>query len=188
MTAVATRHRFTTADFQRMGAAGIFPPDARIELVNGEIVDMSPIGPRHSGIVNLLNISLGGSLSKGWIVCVQNPVDLGSFDMPHPDICLARWRKDLYRFRHPVVADIGLLVEVAETSLEFDTGEKRQMYAAKGIPEYWVVDIPNRRLEVSTGPGPRGYESTVVLSPGDTASSTLVDGARIAVSDLFPAE
>ena len=188
MTAVATRHRFTTADFQRMGAAGIFPPDARIELVNGEIVDMSPIGPRHSFITKTILGFWLRRLPDGWHMGIQDPVALDGHCEPQPDITIIRGVPADYAGGHPGPGDIGLVVEVAETSLEFDTGEKRQMYASKGIPEYWVVDIPNRRLEVSTGPGPRGYESTVVLSPGDTASSTLVDGARIAVSDLFPAE
>lgn len=155
-------------------------------MVDGEIIDMSPIGPTHSGIVNLLNMLLGPVVSGNWIACVQNPVDLGSFDMPQPDICLARWRKDAYTSRHPGPRDIGLIIEVAETSLEFDTGVKRRLYAAKGIPEYWVVNIPNQRIEVSTGPGPQGYASTTVLLLGQTAVSALVEGLSIGVADLFP--
>lgn len=186
MNTVICRHQFNTSEFLRLCEVGILPEGARIELVHGEIIDMSPIGPTHSGIVNLLNMLLGPVVSRNWLVCVQNPVDLGSFDMPQPDICLARWRKDAYRNRHPGPRDIGLIIEVAETSLEFDTGAKRALYASSGIVEYWVVDIPNQRIEVSTGPGPEGYASTVVLAPGQSACSTVVEGLALQVADLFP--
>ena len=106
--------------------------------------------------------------------------------MPQPDICLASWRKDAYRNRHPGPHDIGLIIEVAETSLEFDTGAKRALYASCGIVEYWVVDIPNQRIEVSTGPGPNGYASTVVLAPGQAACSTTVEGLSLQVAEIFP--
>ena len=97
-----------------------------------------------------------------------------------------RGRPSDYLGRHPGPRDIGLIIEVAETSLEFDTGAKRALYASCGIIEYWVVDIPNQRIEVSTGPGPEGYASTVVLAPGQSACSTVVEGLALQVSDLFP--
>lgn len=186
MTTVVCRHQFNTSQFMRLSQVGILPEGARVELVHGEIIDMSPIGPTHSGIVNLLNRLLGPAVSKSWVLCVQNPIDLGAFDMPQPDICLASWRKDAYRNRHPGPHDIGLIIEVAETSLEFDTGAKRALYASCGIVEYWVVDIPNQRIEVSTGPGPNGYASTVVLAPGQAVCSTTVEGLSLQVAEIFP--
>lgn len=187
MSAVATRHRFTTTDYQCMAQSGILRHDARIELLNGDIVDMSAIGPRHSFITKTILGCWLRRLPEGWHLGIQDPVTLDEYSEPQPDITLVRGVPSNYAGIHPGPGDIGLLIEVAETSLEFDTGEKRRLYAAKGIPEYWVVDIPNQRIEVSTGPGPQGYASTTVLLPGQTAVSTLVEGLSLGVADLFPA-
>jgi len=188
MATASLKHRFSSDQFLRMAEVGIFPPDARIELLDGEIVPMSPIGTSHAGIVNILTMLLCEALGRRWVVAVQNPINLGRMDMPQPDFCVAKWRNDRYGNNHPTPADIGLVIEVADSSLEFDTGVKRALYAASGIPEYWVVDLIHGTVEQSTLPGPSGYGITDIHGMLDSVTTTVINGLSLPVSALFPSE
>jgi len=181
----ATRHRFTVSDYYRMGEAGVFPPDRRVELLEGEIIDMIPVGPFHSGVVNRLAGQLFSIHRGRWMVTNQNPVRLDRHSEPQPDILLVRRDPDDYCGRHPTPEDVFLLVEVAESSLDYDRGEKLAAYGKAGIKEYWLVNLPGNCVEVFRDPHFTGYSSSVVLKPGETASPVAFPDVKIDVAALL---
>ena len=140
------RHRLTVAEYYRMGEAGILAPDARVELIDGEIIDMPPIGSPHAGKVNHLVKLLGQAVGDRAVLLVQNPIVLGEHSSPQPDLALARPHTDFYASRHPQPGDLLLVVEVADTSLRFDRDDKVPLYGRYGIPEVWLVDLRGKRL------------------------------------------
>lgn len=145
-TDLPRRHRLTVSDYYRMAEVGILAPDARVELIDGEIIDMVPPGSLHAAAVNDLNEFLGRSVTGKAVVCVQNPVRLSEISEPQPDLALLRRRDDRYRQSLPGPADILLVVEVADTSLRFDRETKVALYAVHEIPEVWLIDLRGRRL------------------------------------------
>jgi Uma2 family endonuclease len=165
MTATAReiyqRHRLTVRDYQRMGEAGIFHEDDRVELIEGEIVDMAPIGSGHSGQVNRLSNILKLAVGERAIVSVQNPVILGERSAPQPDIVLLRPREDYYATAHPQAQDVLLIIEVADSSLLYDREVKLPLYAKYGIPEVWLVDVIGRHLTIYRGPESDGYQEAI---------------------------
>lgn len=140
------RHRLSVEDYYRMGEVGILAPDARVELIDGEIIDMPPIGPPHAGTVNQLTSILVGAAGVRAIVQVQNPIVLGSHSAPQPDFALLRPRADFYKSRLPEPADVLLVIEVAHASLRHDRDTKALLYARHAIPEFWLVDVRAKRL------------------------------------------
>jgi len=181
----STRHRFSVDDYYRMGEAGLFPPGKRVELLEGEIIDVMPIGPFHSGVVNRLNRYFN-SISKGrWLVTAQNPVRLGRYSEPEPDVVLVSPSADDYTLRHPTPQDVLLLVEVADSSLEYDQGDKLAAYGKAGIEKYWLVNLPEQCVEVYRDPHFTGYASTTVLKPGDTASPAAFPDVQVDVAALL---
>src|SRR5947208_322206 len=141
---VQAQHRFSVADYYRMAETGLLKPDARVELLDGRIIDMSPIGPFHGGSVNRL-IRLFGKLSNGrWLVSAQYPVHLNEYSEPDPDLMLLKPVSDDYTSRHPRPEDVFLLVEVADTSMAFDREEKMPAYGASGISEVWILNLPEK--------------------------------------------
>jgi Uma2 family endonuclease len=140
------RHRLTVADYYLMAEVGILAPDARVELIDGEIIDMAPPGSLHAATVHRLNRILVHAAGEGALVLVQNPVRLSELSEPQPDLALLRSREDFYSQNHPGPADVLLVVEVADSSLRFDRDTKVSLYAAHGIPEVWLVDLRGRRL------------------------------------------
>jgi Uma2 family endonuclease len=167
------RHRYTVDDYYRMAEVGILGPDARVELIDGEVIEMPPIGAPHASVVtdiqNLLIAAVGGRA----IVRVQNPIRLGRHSEPQPDIALVTPPGTKYRSRHPTPADILLLVEVADTSLRLDRDLKLGLYARSGIPEVWLLDLKARGIVRYWAPGVAGYlkseplvERAAVTIPG----------------------
>ncbi len=124
-----------------MAEADIFEPDDRVELIDGEVVKMSPIGSRHAACVSRLSHLLMPQLGERAIVRAQLPIQVGDFSEPEPDIALLRWRDDFYADHHPSPPDVRLVVEVADTSLRHDLGRKAPLYIAGGVPEVWVIDL-----------------------------------------------
>jgi Uma2 family endonuclease len=170
------RHRLTVGDYHRMGDAGIFAPDARVELIAGEIIDMAPIGSRHAGTVSYLVHRL--VLAAGLKACVscQNPIVLDDYSEPQPDLCLLRPRADFYASAHPRPADVLLVVEVAETTLAYDRDIKLPLYARAGIPEVWIIDVAKPILHVHRAPaGDRYAEVTETTAPGIVALAAQPD-------------
>ena len=176
------RLAFTIEQFQRMGQAGIFTPDQRLELIHGEIVEMSPIGIRHFASVNRL-VDLFRKIDQVYL-SVQNPVRLSNSSLPQPEVALLRRRDDLYENAYPEPADVLLLVEVADTTLAYDRDVKVPLYAQAGIPEVWIVDLNKRELAVYRSPANGKYTKVLNLKPADTVAPALLPEASYFVKQV----
>jgi Uma2 family endonuclease len=151
------RYRFSVEEYLRMAEAGILTEDDHVELIDGEIIDMPPIGIPHAGSVNRIGNRLKEQVGSGAILSIQNPIRIGDFSLPQPDIALLRPRDDFYASAYPTPGDILLLVEVADSSARYDREKKLPLYAAAGIGESWIVDIPAQTLLVCREPSAEGY-------------------------------
>jgi Uma2 family endonuclease len=158
----APHHLVSVAEYHRMIDAGVFAPGERIELLDGELIAMAPMGNRHYHTISVLNeqfvLARRGRLRVG----VQGPVILGDHDEPEPDLSI-----HAPVMGKPVAADVLAVIEVADTTLAFDRQEKRPRYARAGIPECWIVDLTEDRIEIASDPGPDGYRRLVVVRPGE---------------------
>lgn len=184
MTAPVLKRRFTVDDFQQMGRTGILTEDDRVELIEGEVVQMSPIGSRHAACVGRLTRLFGRAVGDRAIVWVQNPVDLGKSSEVHPDLALLRPRPDFYAPRHPTSTDVLLLVEVAATSEDYDRDVKLPLYARAGIPEVWLVDLQKDRVEIHRKPMGQSYGDVTVAGP--TLSPQALADLSLSVSEIVP--
>jgi Uma2 family endonuclease len=187
ITALRPRRRFNVEDYYRMAEAGILGEDDRVELIEGEIVEMPPIGSPHGGGVKALNRLFSRLVGDRAIVSVQDPVRLSEISEPVPDVCLLRPRQDLYRDSHPRPADVLLLVEVADTTAAFDRRVKLPLYARAGIAEYWIVDLEAGIVEVFRGPGPEGYAERAEFRPGDSVAPAAFPDAVLSLGDILGA-
>jgi Uma2 family endonuclease len=164
-TVLSVRTRPIAVDeYYRMGEVGILRPDERVELLNGRIVEMPPIGPRHNYAVGTLNAKLTIMLGDRAVCFCQGPVRLDRFSEPQPDIAVVRGPRERYLDAHPTPADALVVIEVSDATLTYDRGEKLKAYATAAIPEYWIVDIRHQRIDVYTEPDGDGYRSHAVVS------------------------
>jgi Uma2 family endonuclease len=161
-----TRRKFTVDEYHLLARAGILKEDDRVELLDGDIVEMSPIGSRHAACVDRLN-RVFSRLGERAIVRVQSPVRLGDLAEPQPDLALLRPRADFYAAAQPGPEDVLLVVEVAETSSDYDRQIKISLYARWGIPEAWLVDLDQHRVEVYRDPSPDGYRDVRVVTSSE---------------------
>lgn len=179
------RHRLTRRDYYRLGEAGILGEGDRVELLDGQLVDLSPIGPRHAIISsNLSELLVLGFRGRAQVRC-RNPVVLDDGSEPQPDFALVRrpWRG--YPHTHPEPEDIFLLIEVADSSLDFDRTVKLELYARAGIKEVWIVDLTRDGVLVHRGPSGGAYGSVVRIEvPGELDVEAL-PGVMISVGDVF---
>lgn len=173
------RHRLTVDEYHRMAETGILAPNARVELIEGEVIDMPPIGSPHAGTVSFLGKRLERAAGDHALVYVQNPLFLNMHQEPQPDLMLLRPRADFYRSAHPTPADVFLIVEVADTSLAYDTQIKLPLYAYHGIPEVWLVDLFNRRFLVHRTPTPTGFQDVQTLTDLSAVTPLLLPGIAI---------
>lgn len=142
------KHWITVDEYERMGEAGIWTKDSRLELLEGEIYEISPIGSHHAACVSFLGNHLNRQLGDRLIIRTQNPIRLDDFSEPQPDIALLRWRDDFYRHAHPVPADALLVIEVADTTVDSDRRVKIPLYAKAAIKEVWLVNLPAEQIEI----------------------------------------
>jgi Uma2 family endonuclease len=184
MATVRTRYRFTVDDFHRMAAAGLFTEDDRIELLEGEVTVMSPIGDRHIAAVDFLNDRLGAALRGRTLVRVQSPVRLGPHTAPQPDIAMLRRAPDYYRTAPAAARDVFLVIEVADTHVEYDRA-KIPLYAEAGIVEVWIIDLPAERLEVYRQPRGAEYERTLVVRRGEIVAPDAFPDIALPTADLL---
>ncbi|GAA6754792.1 MAG: Uma2 family endonuclease [Thermus sp.] len=159
------RHRFSAEDFHRMGEAGILPEDARVELVQGEVLEMSPVGKRHVYALNAL-LDLLAPLRGQVVLSVQNPLVLEPETEVYPDLVLLRPPREAYRNRLLEGKDALLVIEVAESSLDYDLRVKVPLYAQAGVPEVWAVDLARDRLQRFLEPQGGAYLRQEVLEEG----------------------
>lgn len=179
------RVRFNIDEYSRMGEVGILGPEDRTELIDGEIVRMSPIGARHASVVDRLTQVLVRRIEGGAIVRVQNPLMLDECSLPHPDIVLLQYRDDVYADDQPGPDDALLVVEVAETSGRYDRRIKLPLYSRAGVPEVWIVVLGDKRVEVCRDPVGRQYGSSFNATPSDTLSPLAMPGLRVAVDEIL---
>jgi Uma2 family endonuclease len=159
MSVQLARRLFTVEEYHQMTQAGIFTEDERVELIDGEVVEMTPIGSRHAACVRrLLNQLFSLQVSGCALLSIQDPIRVGEHSEPQPDVALLRSRQDFYASAHPTPQDILLLVEVADSSLEYDQEIKVPLYARAGIPEVWLVNLPEDRVLVYRRPAAQGYQ------------------------------
>jgi Uma2 family endonuclease len=191
MAAPPRTRRWTRREYDRLVEHGVLHEDDPIELVGGELIVAEPKGSPHATAVGLTSDALRGAFGEGWVVRIQDPVALDDESEPEPDLAVAPggWRD--YREDHP--GRPVLVVEVAESSLVFDRTVKASLYARAGVPDYWIVNLVDRTLEVHRGPtrdaaAPFGwrYEVVQTMGPDTTAFPMARPEARIAVADLLP--
>ena len=179
------RHRWTVAEYHRMSEVGLLNEDSRVELIDGEIIEMAPIGSEHAGHNNHLLSLLAYRLYGKAVVAGQNPVVLSNYEEPQPDIALLRWRHDYYRATHPHAEDILLIIEISDSTLRYDRDVKIPLYAKNGIPEVWLLDIQNRQLEIYREPINGQYRQRDCRQTGKIAPILCPD-AVIDLAELFP--
>lgn len=179
------RHRLTLDDYHRLGEAGILGEDDGVELLEGQLVDMLPIGPRHALAVDALTELLVTAVSGRAGVRVQNPVELDGGTEPQPDIVLVRrpWRG--YPASHPGPGDIILIIEVADSTRDMDLGAKRELYARAGIREFWIVDLITDGVLVCRNPGGDRYQSVTRIEPAGLLDVEGLPGVTIPAGSLF---
>lgn len=171
---MAPHWKLSTREYHRMIAAGILQQGDRVELIEGELIDMAPIGYRHSGLSNALVELLGFPTRGRATTSVQNPIWLDQHTEPRPDFALLRYQADRYQSRQANATDVLLLVEIADASLRYDRKVKAPLYALHGIPEYWIVDLPGRKIAVHREPDPVASRYAAM---DEVSSGTLVPAA-----------
>ena len=179
------RRRFTVEEYHRMAEVGIFHPDERVELIEGEVVQMSPISPRHAGCVINANRLFIMRLGDRAVVSPQKPVVIQPRSEPQPDLLLLRPRAVSYSREHPTPEDVLLAVEVADTTVRFDRLVKARLYARAGIAEFWLFLTTDGLLEVYRGPGPDGYSNVTQHGAGQTLSPLAFSDVSFSVTDFF---
>ncbi len=185
MPVQAPRRLFAVDEFHQMAKAGIFDEDDRVELLDGEIVQMSPVGSQHAAAVGRLNRLLQQRLGVQCIVRIQDPIRLDDYSEPQPDLAVVKARDDFYSSAHPVPADVLLLVEVADISLETDRSDKIPLYARAGIAEVWIVDVDGRAIETYSRPQPAGYQQRQRFASGDRLPSVVLPARTASVAEIL---
>ncbi len=178
-------HRINVDEYYRMAEVGLLAPDARVELIEGEVIDMAPIGTRHAYVVDQLAAILMRAADRRALVRIQSPVRLSKRSEPQPDLSLLKLQPHRYRDAHPTPADVLLLIEVSDTTLKFDRGPKLAMYAKHGIPEVWVVDIENKQLHCMRDPVNEDHHSVVSLQAPQNVAVAAFPDIQIELAALF---
>ena len=185
MAVALKRRRFTVDEYHRMAEAGILTAGERVELLEGEVVEMAPVGTRHAGQVNRLNALFAVRLGSRVVVSVQSPLRLSAASEPQPDFAVLRPRSDSYKHSHPDPGDVLVLVEVVDTAGEIERQVKAPLYARAGIRETWVVDVSADRLEVYRRPAPGGYGDVRILRRGEALAIEALPALTLSVADLL---
>lgn len=171
MSVQIVRRHFNITEYYRMAAAGVLSEDDRVELIEGEIIEMNPVGSRHAACVGRLTEFFVRLADGGAIVWVQNPVQVSDYSEPLPDITLLKRRDDFYAQANPRPADVLLIVEVADSSVEYDCDVKIPLYAGAAIPEVWLVNLPKETIEIYTQPIGDAYREIRIVKRGESLAS-----------------
>jgi Uma2 family endonuclease len=185
MVVQTARRLFTTDEYHRMMQNGVLSEDDRVELIAGEILEMSPISSRHAACVKRLNHLLSRLVGRRALVSVQDPIHLGAHSEPQPDVALLQPRDDFYADAHPEPEDVLLIIEVAESSQDFDRAVKLPLYARSGIPVVWLVDLQNESVQTYSQPTPNGYSEIHQLWRGQTVTLQAFPDVSIPVNDIL---
>ncbi len=179
------KHHFNVEEYYRLAEAGILSQDDRVELIEGEIIEMGPIDSQHAGTVCRSNAFTSSKLGVTVIVSVHNPVRLNDFSEPQPDLALLKPRKDFYANSHPAPEDVLVVIEVADTSVDYDRNVKLPLYARAGIPEAWLMILPKDVIEVHLQPKDGKYQKVQRLKRGKTLVSPTIPTFSCKVEDLL---
>jgi Uma2 family endonuclease len=185
MSVQIAKRWFTAAEYNRMGEAGILTEDDRVELIEGEIIEMSPIGRRHAACVDRLTELLSERLQRRAIIRVQSPIVLNDYSEPQPDVALLKRRDDFYERSLPTPEDVLLVVEVADTTLEYDRQIKVPLYARAEIAEVWVVNLLGEQVEVYAQPANGVYHSERQARRGETINSPAPLGLTLSIDEIL---
>ena len=178
--------KFTVAEYYRMAEAGILNPEERVQLIAGEIIVMPPMGPGHAGKIIRSNQLLGRLAADQFLVCPQTPLHLDDGSEPEPDVMLVRPRADCYATAHPTPADTFVVLEVSDSTLEYDRNRKAHLYGRAGIAQTLVLNLPEDCIEDFTEPGPQGYGRHTIHRRGDKIRLVALPSLELAVEDLLP--
>lgn len=184
LTTSRPRLQFTRARYDAMVASGILTKDDHVELLNGEVYQKMPKGPKHTARIKALIARLTALLGSRALIGCQDPVALNEFSEPEPDVSVLKPRDDFYESGHPEPKDVLFLVEVSDSTLDYDRDLKVPLYAACDIPEVWLVDVNARTLSVYQQPSGNQYAQVQVYHPGDAVPLHAFPGESISVSDL----
>ena len=182
---MAVRHAFTVNEWHRMGDAGLFGDSARMELLDGEVIEMSPIGSAHASCVARLNLLLLYAVGSRALIFPENPVVLDDYSEPQPDIAVLAPHREGYSRVHPTPAEILLLIEVADSTLAFDRDRKSVAYARAGVGQTWIVDLAGDEVLVMDSPGPDGYSRARSKRRGNVLEIDALDGVHLAVDPVL---
>jgi Uma2 family endonuclease len=185
MSAQLEPRRFNVTEYYQMAEAGILSDDERVELIEGEVIKMGSIGSKHAACIARLSGLFHNRMSNQAIPWVQNPVRLSDFSEPVPDVCLVKRRSDFYAAHHPVPADVLLLIEVADSSLLKDRNVKVPLYAAAGIAEVWLVDLPAQSIEVYSNPSQGAYLNAQEFKRDELVTSATITDFSLPVNEIL---
>lgn len=180
------RRLWTVDEFHHMAKAGILHEEDRLELIEGDIVTMSPIGVRHMACGNKLTDTFSASFTGKAIISVQNPLAVSKESEPVPDIVLFKYRDDFYADEMPEISDVLLVVEVADTTIAYDRNVKRPLYARAGIPDYWLVNLVDNVIEIHREPEDDTYTKITTAYRSDSVTAVAFPDTPFAVTDLIP--
>ena len=185
MAMPAMPHRFTVDDYVRMVETGILTEDDRVELLDGEIVEMTPAGPRHAAVVARLQHRLTQHAGSRVVVWVQSPIQLRPRNTPEPDVAVLRPRADFYDGALPAAADVLLVIEVADSTLITDRNRKIPAYAEAGIPGAWIVNLVANHIQVFRDPAGRTYRTVTEVAPGAVVSALALPDLTLPVEEIL---
>jgi Uma2 family endonuclease len=182
-----TRRRFTIDEYHRMAETGIFGSDERMELIDGEIVSMSPMGSRHAAVIRRIERMASKAVAESGLVQTQMPIKLNGDSEPEPDLAIVRSRDDFYEDEHARADDVLLLIEVSDSSLNYDSTTKRDLFARHCIAEYWVVDLNSDTITVYQAADGNHYSRKTSYSRGESFNSPAIN-TTIAVNECLGGE
>lgn len=185
MSVSLLRRKFTIAQYYKMAESGILTEGDRVELIRGEIIEMSPIGTKHAACVRRLIALMSEKLDDRVLLDIQNPIVLDDFSEPQPDIILVQPREDFYESAHPQASDVFLIVEVADTTIKYDREIKIPLYAENNVIEVWLVDINQQCIEVYRDPLSSGYQTVQKFGRGQTLAIQALSDVNLSVDEIL---
>jgi len=185
MTQLFRKRLINIKEYQKMEEVGILSHLDKVELINGEILHMSPIGIKHQGVINKINNFFFPLYSKKAVIHIQGPIQFKNLNQPVPDVMLLKPRKDFYTKKSALPKDVFLLIEVADSSLKYDKEIKLPLYAAAKIKEYWIVNLQDDIIEIYRNPKNGIYKNNIIASIGDKISCSAFPNKKIAVKDIL---
>jgi Uma2 family endonuclease len=185
MSVNLANHLFTVSEYERMAETGILTPDARVELIDGQVIEMSPIGSPHAACVDLISAIFHQQLRGKAIVRTQSPIVLDDFSEPEPDVSVLKFREDYYRGAHPRPNDVLFVIEVSETTVQFDRQVKTPLYARAGIREFLLISLPDEHAEYYSRPERASCQDTKILRRGDRFESAIAPGLTLDVGKIL---